>query len=83
MGGLCFMVNDKMLCGIHIDKKYNDKLLLARIGEEAAQLAHSEDFVFPMHSTGRPMKGYVFIPSKGLDVDRPLEKWILLCLEML
>jgi len=81
MGGLCFTVNDKMLCGIHLDKKRNDHLLMARIGEEAAQLAHSEEFVLPMDFTGRPMKGYVFITSEGFDLDRQLEKWIQLCLD--
>ena len=35
MGGLVFMVNKKMCCGIHIDKKYGDSLLMAKIGEEA------------------------------------------------
>ena len=35
MGGLVFMVDNKMLCGIHIDKRYGDTLLMARIGEEA------------------------------------------------
>lgn len=32
MGGLCFKVDNKMLCGIHIDKKFGDSLLMARIG---------------------------------------------------
>ena len=32
MGGLVFMVNDKMCCGIHIDKKYGDSLLMLKIG---------------------------------------------------
>ncbi len=35
MGGLLFMVDEKMLCGIHIDKKFGDSLLMARIGEDA------------------------------------------------
>lgn len=35
MGGLVFMVNDKMCCGIHIDKKFDDSLLMAKIGAEA------------------------------------------------
>tara|TARA_B110000879_G_C10725216_1_gene338163 strand:+ start:204 stop:308 length:105 start_codon:yes stop_codon:yes gene_type:complete len=34
MGGLCFKVEEKMICGIHIDKKYGDSLLMLRIGEE-------------------------------------------------
>ena len=34
--GLCFMVDEKMCCGIHFDKKKNTDLLMARIGEEAS-----------------------------------------------
>ena len=30
MGGLVFMLNDKMCCGIHYDKKRNCDLLMAR-----------------------------------------------------
>ena len=36
MGGCVFMVNDKMCCGIHFDKKKKIDLLMARIGENAA-----------------------------------------------
>ena len=32
MGGLVFMLNDKMCCGIHFDKKRNCDLLMARVG---------------------------------------------------
>lgn len=32
MGGRGFQVDDKMLCGIHTDKKYGDILLMSRIG---------------------------------------------------
>ena len=37
MGGLVFMVNDKMCCGIHYDKKKQTDLLMARIGTIAAE----------------------------------------------
>ena len=36
MGGLIFMVNNKMFCGIHYSKKKEIHLLMARIGEEAS-----------------------------------------------
>ena len=36
MGGLCYMVDDKMCCGIHFDKKKQTDLLMARIGEQSA-----------------------------------------------
>ncbi len=43
MGGLCFKVADKMLCGIHIDKKLNHNLLMARVGEGAYEKAMQEE----------------------------------------
>ena len=35
MEGLLVKTDNKMFCGIHIDKKYEDGLLMARIGETA------------------------------------------------
>jgi len=76
MGGLVFMVNGKMCCGIHIDKKYGDSLLMAKIGEEAYAEEIKKDVCLPMDFTGRPMKGYVFITPAGFDLDTDLEYWI-------
>jgi hypothetical protein len=81
IGGLCFMVDDKMCCGIHIDKKYGDSLLMARIGLEKADQVMGEENVLPMDFTGRPMKGYVFVEPGGFDMDEDLDKWIQYCLE--
>ncbi len=80
MAGLCFKVDDKMLCGIHKDKKLGVDLLMARIGEEAYPEAIKHPEVLPMDFTGRPMKGYVFIKPDGFDLDKDLEYWIKLCL---
>ena len=80
MGGLCFKVNDKMLCGIHIDKKYGDSLLMARIGETAYEKEIEKDVCLPMDFTGRPMKGYIFITPDGFDTDSDLSYWIDMCL---
>lgn len=80
MGGLCFKVDDKMLCGIHIDKKYEDSLLMARIGEEAYEKELGKDECLPMDFTGRPMKGYVFVTPHGFDTDVALGYWIDRCL---
>ncbi|WP_299125128.1 TfoX/Sxy family protein [uncultured Winogradskyella sp.] len=76
MGGLVFMVNDKMCCGIHIDKKYGDSLLMAKIGEEAYNQNIEKEECLPMDFTGRPMKGYIFITPQGFDMDSDLEYWI-------
>ncbi len=79
-GGLCFMVDDKMCCGIHFDKKKETDLLMARIGEEASVTAMTKEGCHPMDFTGRPMKGYAFITPDGYDLDNQLTYWIKLCL---
>jgi len=81
MGGLCFMVNDKMCCGIHFDKKREIDLLMARIGEDITPEALEKEGCLPMDFTGRPMKGYVFITPEGLDMDEDLDYWLQLCLD--
>jgi len=80
MGGRIFFVDDKMLCGIHIDKKYGDQLLMARIGEEAYAVESSKEVCLPMDFTGRPMRGYAFINPEGIDQEEDLSYWLDLCL---
>jgi TfoX-like protein len=79
--GLCFMVDDKMCCGIHFDKKKKTDLLMARIGEDASNEAMKREGCHPMDFTGRPMKGYVFVTPDGFDTDEDLLHWIGLCVE--
>ena len=74
MGGLCFMVNDKMCVGIvknelmaRVDPGIYDKI----VGKKGS---HEMDF------TGRPMRGFVFVSPQGIDLDKDLEYWIDLCL---
>lgn len=80
MGGLCFMVDDKMCFGMHIDKNTGSSLLMARIGEanygEALKKEHCTEMTF----TGRSMKGYVFVSEEGIDLEEDLRYWIELCL---
>jgi len=78
--GLCFMVDDKMCCGIHYDKKKQTDLLMARIGEEASVEAMQREGCHPMDFTGRPMKGYVFVTPDGFDSEDDLAYWVGLCL---
>lgn len=79
--GLCFMVEGKMFCGIHFDKKKNTDLLMARVGEAASKSAMKRTGCHPMDFTGRPMKGYVFVTPDGYDSDSDLEFWLDLCLQ--
>jgi len=80
MGGLCFKVDNKMLCGIHIDKKYGDSLLMARIGLDSYIKELEKPECLPMDFTGRPMRGYIFVTPKGFDTEEGLSYWLDLCL---
>ncbi len=80
MGGLCFKLDNKMLCGIHIDKKYGDSLLMARIGESVYIKELGKPHCLPMDFTGRPMKGYIFVTPDGFDSEDDLSYWLDLCI---
>ena len=75
MGGLCYMVDNKMCLGIVKDH------LMCRIGPDAYELALTIEGCQPMDFTGRPMNGYVFIAPNAIDLDTQLEYWIQLCLD--
>lgn len=81
MGGLCFLMDDKMLCGIHYDKKKEMDLLMARVGEQQHEIAVKSPSVHPMDFTGRPMRSYIFVDPSGFDMDDDLEKWLLMCVK--
>ena len=81
MGGLCYMVEDKMLCGILTNKENNTPLLMARVGLEYYETALKNPECLLMDFTKRPMKGFVFITEKGIDKEEDLEFWILKCLD--
>jgi TfoX N-terminal domain len=79
--GVCFLVDDKMCCGTHLDKKTGDSLLLCRIGEAAYESALQRDGCIPMEFTGKPMKGFVFVNEEGIRNRKDLENWVQLCLD--
>lgn len=75
MGGLTFMVDEKMCVGIVKNS------LMARIDPEKYPEALRKVGCREMDFTGRPMKGFVFIEPAGTDLDEDLEYWIGLALE--
>jgi len=75
MGGLTFMVNDKMCLGI-----LNDDLM-ARIDPKVYESALEKTGCREMDFTGRPMKGFVFVGPEGTKLKKDLEYWINLSLE--
>lgn len=74
MGGLCFMVNDKMCLGVTRAR------LMVRLDPAAEAEALKRPGCRPMDFTGRPMKGYVFVHPEGHDEDKDLKHWVDLAL---
>jgi TfoX/Sxy family transcriptional regulator of competence genes len=68
-GGLAFMLNGNMACGIVKDE------LMLRLGAEGADAALEEPHVRQMDFTGRPMTGMVYVEPAGLD-DAGLRRWV-------
>lgn len=81
MGGLCFMVDDKMCCGLLTNKSNDSALLMARIGIDSYKNALKKEHCSEMNFTGRSMKGYVFVSADGIDLDDDLNHWIQMCLD--
>jgi TfoX N-terminal domain len=79
--GICFMVDDKMCCGTHIDKKTGENFLLCRISPEVYEAVLGKDDCIPMDFTGRVMKGYVFVLENGYKSKKDLSKWLQYCLD--
>lgn len=81
MGGLMVKVDGKMLCGIYVDKKEDENLLMARVGKAVYEREIEKEECRSMDSTGRPMGGYLFIGPEGTEDDHSLGYWLDLCLE--
>lgn len=75
MGGLTFMVNDKMCIGILQDD------LMLRIDPNVYELALEQRGCREMNFTGRPMKGFVFVSEDGCRKAKDFDYWINLALE--
>jgi TfoX/Sxy family transcriptional regulator of competence genes len=68
-GGLAFLLNGHMFCGVVKDT------LMIRLGPDGAGRALTQPHVRPMDFTGRPMKGMVFVEPDGLE-DAALRHWV-------
>ncbi len=81
MGGLIFMVNDKMCMGLDINKKTNLDRLMVRVGK-----VNHDQLVFTkgsqeMNFTGKVKRGFLFIAPEGFDHDEDLDFWVEKALE--
>ncbi len=73
-GGLCFMVNGNMCCGISGDE------LMLRVGPEAYEATLALPHARKMDFTGKPMRGFVTVDAEGFESDAELETWLELAL---
>lgn len=69
-GGLGFMVNGNMCCGVVKDD------LMIRVGPENHQSSLALPYARPMDFTGRPMKGFVYVTDQGINDDNALTEWV-------
>jgi len=69
-GGLCFTLNGHMCCGI-----VGDTLML-RMGEERAIASLKKPHTREMDFTGRPLKGMIYVDSRGVATANALGTWI-------
>lgn len=74
MGGICFMVADKMGVGTVKDR------LMVRFDPALHDEVLARPGAGPMDFTGRPMRGYVFVEPAILREDDVLASWVGLAL---
>ena len=69
-GGLCFMVGGNMSCGV-----VGDELML-RVGKDGYEEFLTLPHVREMDFTGKPMRGMLYVGTKGIDDDGDLSDWV-------
>jgi TfoX/Sxy family transcriptional regulator of competence genes len=69
-GGLAFLLNGNMCCGIVSDR------LMLRLGESGAAEALAEAHTRMMDFTGKPMKSMVYVDPGGFASEEALRKWV-------
>jgi len=69
-GGLCFLVDGHMACGIIGDE------LVVRVGPDAYEEALTKPGAREMDFTGRAMKGMVYVGPRGHGPAPSLKAWV-------
>jgi TfoX/Sxy family transcriptional regulator of competence genes len=69
-GGIAFMLNGNMACGIVKDQ------LMVRVGPAKHEEALARPHARPMDFTGRAMKGMVYVAPAGFDTEAGLRSWV-------
>jgi hypothetical protein len=74
-GGVAFMLNGNMACGVH--KQY----LIARVGPEMFAGAMSRPHTRVFDISGKPMAGWVMVEDEGYALQADLKEWIRLSID--
>lgn len=81
MGGLVFMVNDKMCLGVDQEKANGQDRLMVRVGKLPYQELLGKRGSRVMDFTGSVMRGFLFIGPEGFDYEEDLDFWVQKALE--
>jgi TfoX/Sxy family transcriptional regulator of competence genes len=74
-GGACFMVDGKLCLGVFKDE------MLCRIDPVMDREVLEQNGIRPMDSSGKSMKGFIFISEEAMKTKQEFEYWIGLSLE--
>jgi len=69
-GGVGFMVQGNMACGVHKD------MLIVRVGPDAYEETMQYPHTRPFDMTGRAMKGWVMVEPGSLASEADLQEWV-------
>ena len=76
-GGLTFMINGHMACGIDKDR------LMVRVLPDRYEELLKRHHVKKMDLTGRPLRGFLFIAPQGYEKDSDLQFWLKQAIEFI
>jgi TfoX/Sxy family transcriptional regulator of competence genes len=69
-GGLAFLLNGNMACGVHGDE------LIVRLAADATDAALAEPGTRLFDISGRPMKGWLLVDADAHAEDDDLRRWV-------
>ena len=69
-GGLAFLLRGNMCVGIVKDE------LMVRVGPDAYPGLVRQPHARAMDFTGKPMRGFVYVESDGIESDAELTRWV-------
>jgi len=69
-GGLVFLLDGKMICGVTHDD------LMVRVGRDAYAAALTRRHTRPMDFTGRPLSGFIYVAPAGSRTEAAVATWV-------